>query len=501
MEKAGGRLTQKLLKIRPSTRHAELFRRLFQRFREARIKGHAIDFNWLWSKADDIECEITGNPDAVVRKHVIILFLKRYKIRMRAKQRNKKMSKESLVPLVKKWHSTTREKLIRVGFDDGYDPKWGRFKPHQRFNVDQSPLPFVLYRNKTYECFDEGENQHNKKVWIAQPSSGLEKRQCSLQICFRPEGENPRLAIIFRGKGRVTTEEKRAWSKDVDVYFQEKAWADTKFSLEWIRGTLEPVVKNEDRFVLFCDNLSAQKSEEFKEAVAKCGGVVWYGLPNATDVWQPVDAGPAQLLKVFVGQMQRKWLEDDENSELWYGHEKGFSAKERRILITHWCGEAWKKLMTDEYHQFLFHAWQKTGCLLTADGSDDNLVEPEGFRDYAIPPPALFEPSVNLPETLDNVEVDDEDEDDEEQIEEQIEEPRPENQDVAALGEDVEDDRDYHHELVGRQIRALYESGWATGSVSYFNNRFEKVKVDFADSEDSDYIALSEIDGIELILM
>ena len=58
--------------------------------------------------------------------------------------------------------------------------------------------------------------KHSEKVWIAQPGSGLDKRQCTLQIMKRAEGEQPRLAIIFRGKGkRISDDEKLAWHPDV----------------------------------------------------------------------------------------------------------------------------------------------------------------------------------------------------------------------------------------------------------------------------------------------
>ena len=54
----------------------------------------------------------------------------------------------------------------------------------------------------------------------------------------------------------------------------------------------------EGRFVLFSDNLEGQIAEEFKKEVANAGGACWYGLPGATDIWQPVDAGYAELVKV-----------------------------------------------------------------------------------------------------------------------------------------------------------------------------------------------------------
>ena len=37
-----------------------------------------------------------------------------------------------------------REGLLRTWFTDSYDNKWGHFKPNQLFNVDQTPMPFVI---------------------------------------------------------------------------------------------------------------------------------------------------------------------------------------------------------------------------------------------------------------------------------------------------------------------------------------------------------------------
>ena len=43
---------------------------------------------------------------------------------------------------------------------------------------------------------------------------------------------------------------------------------------------------------------------------------VWFGMDYLvpTDLWQPVDAGYAQILKVLIGQAQRKRLDDEERS-------------------------------------------------------------------------------------------------------------------------------------------------------------------------------------------
>ena len=52
-------------------------------------------------------------------------------------------------------------------------------------------------------------------------------------------------ALIFRGKGRVATEEKEKYDKRVDVYFQQNAWMDEEINLQWVQGTLIPGIGND----------------------------------------------------------------------------------------------------------------------------------------------------------------------------------------------------------------------------------------------------------------
>ena len=186
-------------KIRKSVKYQVLYAKLFEEFIRVRSKGHVVNFASLWAKARKIQREL--DPSVEIKNHVIVRFLQKYKIRMRAKQRNKKKPKVEKVPDLQKWHATFREKCIRTGKGlPGYDEKYGRFKPEERLNVDQSPLPFVVHGNRTYEFIPEGQGStHN--THISQPGSGLEKRQCTLQIVFRCKGKQPRLSIIFRGQG------------------------------------------------------------------------------------------------------------------------------------------------------------------------------------------------------------------------------------------------------------------------------------------------------------
>ena len=162
-----------------------------------------------------------------------------------------------------KWHSSLREGLIKSKIDSPtYNSKWGRFLPSRRLNVDQVPLPFAIDKTKTYDLPVSKSERRDYRTWVSTPGSGLDKRQCTLQICYSPSDTKVRIAIIFRGKGkRISEDELKAYHKDVDVYWQSNAWADTEFSIQWAKKTLKPAVSDsESEFVLFCDNLTAQTS-------------------------------------------------------------------------------------------------------------------------------------------------------------------------------------------------------------------------------------------------
>ena len=67
--------------------------------------------------------------------------------------------------------------------------------------------------------------------------------------------------------------------------------------------------------------------------------------------------------------------------------ERKLTAKESRILITHWAGDAYDKLNSAYCDNLRYRCFQRTGCLITADGSDDSLISPEGLSGYKVLPP------------------------------------------------------------------------------------------------------------------
>lgn len=221
------------------------------------------------------------------------------------------------------------------------------------------------------------DNIGTKGVWVRQAGEGAwEKRMCTLQLCFSPDptGPQPRPAIIFRGQGiKLSAYERAAWHKDVDVSFNESAWAKAEWCEEHIPKQLKPVVPGlkGGQALLLCDNLAGQCSTKFRKLMKdKHNILVWNLPPGTTDITQPVDSGYGRAVKRLIGVKLATWLENEANLEKW---ETGkITASERRILLTIWVAESVAEVNSDR--ATILKYWQRTGCLLTADGTRDDLV-------------------------------------------------------------------------------------------------------------------------------
>ena len=116
------------------------------------------------------------------------------------------------------------------------------------------------------------------------------------------------------------------------------------------------------------------------------------GVANATDIWQPTDAGYAKLLKVLIKQEFFNWLDDEDNISKWYG-ETVFSVSEKRILLTRWVGKAYREICDPKYDHLRYRLFKKTGTLITSDDSDDDKIQPEGLPNYNVQPPTVTDAS------------------------------------------------------------------------------------------------------------
>ena len=189
--------------------------------------------------------------------------------------------------------------------------------------------------------------------------------------------------MIFRGTGkRINAVEKAARHKSVEVYRQACAWADSAFCNSWAGNTyrkgvgVSSIAAPEEQSILFADNLYGQTTEDFKRVLKECNMLLWLLPPKCTDEVQPVDAGYGRLFKVLVGKSLDAWLLNGDNIERWESNK--LTASDRRVLITQWVGEVVKQIDSDiRYRRRLF---EKTRLAMTADGSDDNLINLEGVE-------------------------------------------------------------------------------------------------------------------------
>ena len=151
---------------------------------------------------------------------------------------------------------------------------------------------------------------------------------------------------------------------------------------------MKPAVGELSEFVLFCANLQGQISEKSLPEVKAKNAIVWFGVKDAKDIWQPVDNGYGALYKRLISQIQDEMLESDKNIDLRLGNsEKKLTASDRRILITHWVVETHEHLQSADYNKVRDLCFEKTRCLITADGSNDTKINPEGLINYAAPKP------------------------------------------------------------------------------------------------------------------
>ena len=134
-----------------------------------------------------------------------------------------------------------------------------------------------------------------------------------------------------------------------------------------------------------------------------------------------------------------------------------------------------------EYDHLRLRVWQKTGCLITTDGSEDQLIKQEGLKNYVVPPPAYLPPPACLPQIEENPVSGAEDMVSEDKADPEDPCEQLLDTDMAEIQEHRYEDRNYNDGFVGRKVTALYENDWFTGAIVYFNKELKEYKVGYAD--------------------
>ena len=177
----------------------------------------------------------------------------------------------------------------------------------------------------------------------------------------------------------MSSAEKDQYDKGVDVYFQASAWMDSQLNQEWVKRTLiTGIGTSPHEKVIFADNVGFQQEKHFHEMCRKeINAIIYLLTENLTDKVQPIDAGFGKQMNIKIGEAMEKWLEEDQNLDLWHDR---LSAKQRRFLMTQCTGKARRKLSSEKI--FAKKLFKKTGCLMTADSSDDDMIKPQGLEPY-----------------------------------------------------------------------------------------------------------------------
>lgn len=95
---------------------------------------------------------------------------------------------------------------------------------------------------------------------------------------------------------------------------------DYDVNMKWVLKILIFGIGNfSDEKVIFVDNVGFQLNKEFYEVCRKkVNVVVYFFLENYIDKVQLIDVGCGKLLKIKIGEVMERWLEEDDNLELWY---------------------------------------------------------------------------------------------------------------------------------------------------------------------------------------
>eukprot|EP00854_Cymbomonas_tetramitiformis_P014391 gene14391-17019_t len=282
-------------------RYPKLERALFLEFQKARKRGLRIGRKWLACKARALGMKLLPNRYFRASDGWLHNFLRRQKLSYRKKTNKKSRNTEERLPAIKRRHSRLRRRLQEITAD---------------------------------EVLDQG------------TKNAGDKRFCTRQCCVRTTGlgddgkhQQPRQIICFRGTGlRITQAERDAYDRRVIVRFQKKAYYDDAMCAVYVLRDFNPQVDSDSQKVLFSDNLSGQTKSAWVEGLAKTNTDCHLLLPvDVTNELQVIDQGVGNEIKKECGNVQDEYLVVPGNLEKWT---EGFTASERRILITEWVAEA-----------------------------------------------------------------------------------------------------------------------------------------------------------------
>ena len=283
--------------------------------------------------------------------------------------------------------------LIR-GPGEVASPKWGIYPPSHRYNMDETSLPFKLAARATYTTPEE------------RASGSIQKRCknggrfCTVVGCISAEQCKVPLFLIFKGMGDISFEfhaklnYEAKVKRDMSFAFSKTALMNHNILKQWMqevfiphRLTHHPILA--EPVLLLMDNCGETHQHAEVEELARANNIqIHFGPPNLTSKWQPCDAAMLQTFKsrALGRDGLAAWIRASKKNRKLYVS-KRYTSQMKRVHCIEWSAKAWNALHGDEYRPLFKHAWEATGCRITADGSEDGLIKPQGCLGFAPPTP------------------------------------------------------------------------------------------------------------------
>ena len=346
--------------------------KLLAEFTELRAKGLKVKHYWFRARAVQLMSELHPDVEFKFSPGWFDRFKVRNKISYRRSTNVAQTKPADMEDKIRAFHLEIR----RVAASKDSEEPMGKFQLSTVANVDQTPLPFTFNGGQGYSKTGE------KTVWHRGAASGLDKRQCTVQLTIFADGEArvPPL-LIFRGKGlRISQVEKTKYDRRVRVQFQENAWCDEAQMLNWVnhiwKRPFSPDVEKPK--LLIADVHKAQKTEKVLHALEACKTTVVLVPPGCTSLVQPLDVVVNANFKQIVDRLQTEHMQ--QNLEQYVNN--SLSASQRRILITGWVGAAWAEVCLKK--DMIKRGFEKCGISVPIDGSRDEDISIHGLTGYVV---------------------------------------------------------------------------------------------------------------------
>ena len=346
---------------------------LANEFQELRKKGLKVKYyHWFLSRAKQLMTELHPDVDFRFSQGWYDRFKARNHISLRRTTKVAHNEPSEIEVKIRDFH----HKIRRIASRGENRGPLGQFELSTVANVAQTPLPYTF--NGGQGC-DQTEAQ---TVSNDSTASGLEKRQCTVQLTLFADGE-PRVKplLIFHGEGSgLSQDERQQYDERVMVELQDSAWCGEPMMLWWLDQMWKrPTCPDAEKPRLLIVGMNnAQKTANIQQSLAACKTTVVPVPPDCTNLVQPLDVAFNEEFKAAVSHHQdehvREILELYLNSSL--------TASNRRILITKWVGAAWEE--ASQKKEMVRHAFEKCGISVPIDGSNDSAINICGLEHYSV---------------------------------------------------------------------------------------------------------------------